>query len=48
MYKRGHYLESEALCERSKDTSIYAIAVGVGLILGLGILLGVGDRFNWF
>lgn len=48
VYKQGHYLESEALSERARGTSCYAIAIGVGLGLGLGILLGLGDRFGWY
>ena len=48
MYKHGHYLESEALCQRARDTSFYAIAVGFGLGLGMGILLGLGNRFDWY
>ena len=48
MYKQGHYLESEALSERARGTSCYAIAIGVGLLLGMGILLGLGDRFDWY
>ena len=51
VYKSGHYLESEALRERAKDTAIYSIAVGVGLLVGMGVLfclLGVGDHFEWF
>lgn len=48
VYNHGHYLESEALCERARGTSFYAIAIGLGLGLGLGILLGLGDRFGWY
>lgn len=48
VYKQGHYLESEALGERARGTSYYAIGIGVGLGLGLGILLGLGDRFDWY
>lgn len=48
VYKQGHYLESEALSERARGTSYYAIAIGVALGLGLGILLGLGDRFGWY
>lgn len=48
VYKQGHYLESEALSERARGTSCYAIAIGVGLLLGMGILLGLGARFNWY
>lgn len=48
VYNHGHYLESEALSERARGTSYYAIGIGLGLILGLGILLGLGDRFGWY
>ena len=48
VYKQGHYLESEALCERARGTSYYAIGIGIGLGLGMGILLGLGDRFDWY
>ena len=48
MYKSGHYLESEALSERARGTSYYAIAIGIGLLVGMGVLLGLGQRFNWY
>ena len=48
VYKKGHFLESEALSERARGTSCYAIAIGLGLIIVMGLLLGLGQRFNWY
>lgn len=48
VYNHGHTLESEALSERARGTSYYAIAIGIGLLVGMGVLLGLGSRFNWY
>lgn len=47
-YNNGHYLESDALCSRARGTAIYAMAIGVGLLVIMGLLLGLGDYFNWY
>lgn len=47
-YNKGRFIESEALCERSRGTAIYSIAIGVGLIVIMGLLLGLGDYFDWY
>lgn len=47
-YNSGRFLESEALCTRSRGTAIYSMAIGIGLLVIMGLLLGLGARFDWY